>query len=238
MAILWRILGIGTLLTALVAGGLFVCDTFVQANAEQEIPIETLPVETRDIEEIITCLGEVEPAVATEIKSEVTGRVSRVLVESGIEVQRGDPLVELDQNELLVEIEEAEHHIEASQLRLAKVKLDLDSKEELKTKGFLPAREFADAEIDYKLAENELKIQRARVQALKERLTKTTIRAPQASCFNEYRQRRHGDQRGDLVFRRHDPDGGGAAQPAAGRYRCERGGCRQTARGHGGDAGV
>ncbi|MDG2122696.1 MAG: efflux RND transporter periplasmic adaptor subunit [Verrucomicrobiales bacterium] len=161
----------------LAAGGVFY-KTLIVGSTEPPPPIETRAVVTVDIDESITCLGAVEPELFSDIKSEVSGRIEVVHVVSGSEVTKGDPLVELDRSELESEVKELEFAIESSRLKMEKVKLDFDSKRELAAKEFVSLRELADAEIDFKLSENDLNIQKAKLETLNEKLAKTVIRAP------------------------------------------------------------
>lgn len=173
-----RLLAILSLLALFGGGGYAFYRTLVVGSTEPPPPIQTVVVKMADIEESIVCLGEVEPELFTDVKSEVSGRIEAVHVVSGVEVSKGDVLVELDRSELESEIKEAELGIEASRLKMEKVRLDYESKEELARKDFVSQRELRDAEIDFNLAKNDLEIQNAKLNTLREKLAKTVIRAP------------------------------------------------------------
>ncbi len=141
-------------------------------------PVETVAAAVGNIEQTVTCLGEVQPARFTDIKSEVSARVLQVNVKSGVSVQKGDVLVELDRSELESQRKESQHMIEASRLRMERVKLDRDSKIELGEKGYVHQREVKEAQIEYDLALNSLSIEEAKQELLDRKLEKTTILAP------------------------------------------------------------
>lgn len=162
----------------LVGGAYFLRHTFISSSMEETAPLETRAIKQGDITQMITCVGEIEPVQFTDVKSEISGRVVKVAVDSGYKVKKGDVMLELDRKELDSQHEEAEHTIETANLRLRKAQLVYDSKKALRGKNFIPEMEFQEAEIELGLAQNDLKIQQARLRTLEEKLAKTTIMAP------------------------------------------------------------
>lgn len=173
-----RIIGIIFALALLLGGGYAVFYFFVASSAPKETPVHTVEVTTRDIMQVVRCVGEVEPALFTDLKAEVSGRIEKIHILEGDTVKKGDLLLELDRRELETQLQEAGFQIEAARLRSEKVKLDFESKRDLRQKGFVSEREFADAEIDFRLSENDLEIQRSQLKLLEEKLAKTKIAAP------------------------------------------------------------
>ena len=165
-------------LTLLLGGGYALYQSFISTSTTEETPIHTVQVKTADIRQIVHCVGEVEPALYTDLKAEVSGRIEKIHAEEGAKVKKGDILIELDRRELEAQIEEAEFQIEAARLRMEKVSLDYESKKDLRKKEFVSEREYLDAEIDLKLSKNDLEINRSQLQLLEEKLTKTKVLAP------------------------------------------------------------
>lgn len=150
---------------------------FVSQSSELA-PIETVQLEERNIQRFFRTSGRVAPAVLTEVKSEVSGRVAQVLVRAGDTVNRDDVLLKLDQSELESELREAERMIESARLRAERAKLDVERKRKLHAEKLVPDQQFDEAEIDAALAENELAVARARADTIQQKLAKTTIYAP------------------------------------------------------------
>lgn len=165
-------------LLLLGGGGYFLGKTFVSSGKTKKAPIQTIEVVKQNIAQTVSFVGEVEPSLFTDLKSEVSGRIDKVHVVPGDRVKKDAILLELDQSELLTQIEEASLDIEGSRLALEKSGLDYNSKKDLHGKGFVSEREFKDAEIDQSLAENALAIKKSRFQLLQDKLEKTTLRAP------------------------------------------------------------
>ena len=112
------------------------------------------------------------------MKSEISGRITRILVEEGDSVQRGEVLVELDRISLQTRVREAERSFEADRLRLERSKRNYERLKELHTKKFVGEKEFLDAKTDFKLSELNLEIAQARLEDAEEDLSKTVITAP------------------------------------------------------------
>jgi RND family efflux transporter MFP subunit len=170
---------IGCLVLALAVAALIaIADRHSSESGQKQNAIETAPVEYREIEQIVRASGEVAAAQASEIKSEISGRVAKLNVKAGDQVKAAQVLIELDDLELKSEQQEATFRIDASAIRQAKAQMDFDRKAELRSKQFVMDKELEDAKTELSLATNALDIDRARLQTIKERLVKSVIRAP------------------------------------------------------------
>jgi RND family efflux transporter MFP subunit len=89
-------------------------------------------------------------------------------------------LVTLDKSELLSREQEALRSVESARLRVDRSRRDLARQKDLYQKGFASEKVLQDAQTDADLAENDLEIQQAKLQTLREELAKTTVRAPHA----------------------------------------------------------
>lgn len=140
--------------------------------------LESVAVERGDVVRKVMFVGTVQPVRLTEVKSEVSGRITKVLVEDGEKVGKGQLLLELDQTEIQSEIESLTREMLSNQLRLEQAVRDEKRVADLHAKDFATDKEREDAMTTLKLAENELRIQEARLATLEERLGKTRIKAP------------------------------------------------------------
>lgn len=164
---------------AVVAGGWFGVKWLgKRAALAQQKPVQTAAAEARDIQEAVEIVGEVGSAMEIEIKSEVSARITKVHVASGDMVKQKQVLVTLDRSELDSQREELVVAIESARLRVEKAKLDLDRLNPLFKSGLVTDKDFKDGQITLSLADNELKLQRAKLQTLDQQLVKTTIYAP------------------------------------------------------------
>lgn len=134
--------------------------------------------ERRDLRQTAVINGTITPVLSTEIRSEVSGRIARVLVEAGAEVTLGQPLIELDQSTLRVQLDDARLGVAGARLRTERAELEFNRLRSLAAKALVTEKERKEAEIAFRLAENETASQEARVRLLENSLAKGVITAP------------------------------------------------------------
>ncbi len=141
-------------------------------------PLKFTQPARRDIRQYFRANGNIVPAVSTEIRSEVTGILAKIPVQPGDLVKAGQPLVELDQSEVKLKIAEMRLRIESARLRLEKTEGLYERRARLSAKSFINEKELADAEIDARIARNELAAEEARLKTEEVQLAKASILAP------------------------------------------------------------
>lgn len=169
------------ILIALLTGGFFAARQIWRESREADQEWSTTAVSQRQtIEEAIEAGGFVNPVHSTDVRSEISGRITRILVEPGDKVERGQILIELDRVTLESELSEAERNHEAEALRLQRAQRDYARLKQLRSGDFVQEKEFLDAETDMKLAEIQLTVREAQLDKARENLSRTIIRAPQS----------------------------------------------------------
>ena len=167
------------ILLALVgSAGYFAYRKFEEAQPEKGPRLRTDTAERRDLESVVTATGEVMPLLSSIVKSEISGRIERILVEEGDEVVRGQKLLELDPTSLQTQVNEAERSLEAEQLRLDKSKRNYERLKELYAKEFVGEQDYLDAQTEFDLAKLNLEIAQSRLEDAEEDLSKTVLVAP------------------------------------------------------------
>lgn len=134
--------------------------------------------EPRDLRQTLTLNGTITPVLSTDIKSEVNGRIAAVHVNAGDAVTAGQLLVELDAGSLRAQIDSARLGIASAKLRVTRARQEFERMSALGKREFVNAKELENAEIDYKLANNDLEIQGAQLRVLEDNLKKISILAP------------------------------------------------------------
>src|SRR5580704_5835802 len=127
---------------------------------DREVPriTPTAKAEIKDVEEDVFATGEVSPVDETEIRSEVSAQVMQVQVKPGQRVEKDQQLVQLDRRELESQVNEDQYQIAADELRANQANMELDRDRELIAKGFIPQKEYDDADIAMMLAKNDLEV--------------------------------------------------------------------------------
>ncbi|MBC8012194.1 MAG: efflux RND transporter periplasmic adaptor subunit [Burkholderiales bacterium] len=152
-----------------------------RAAADQEKVVYTYAKpERRDLKQTVVINGTIAPVLSTEIRSEVSGRIAKVLVEAGAEVTLGQPLIELDQSTLQVQLDDARLGVAGARLRTERAELEYKRLQSLADRALVTEKERKEAEIAFRLAENDTASQQARVRLLENSLGKGVISAPYA----------------------------------------------------------
>ena len=89
----------------------------------------------------------------------------------------------MDQQDLLTQIQEIERNIEAAKLKAQRARRDHERLLDLQTRGVVTTKDLEDSRITYSLSENDAAIAEARAANLRDKLTKTVIRAPHAGTL-------------------------------------------------------
>ncbi len=167
------------ILALLGAGGYFLKDRLplpAEENPEGRLPFAT--VMRRDIVKSVDVSGYVEPLIATEVKSEVSGKIFKIYVDNGVTVKKGDKLVELDKTLAQADFDEAERNLTIQESVLEKNRRDFERLQKLFADGFATERDMLDAKTAMEQSQISVEVQRARISKQRENLDKTTILAP------------------------------------------------------------
>ena len=124
----------------LLIGGLFFQYRRGQAAKEAQKPdpakaaaaniqvVSVVPVTTRDVLKTITVTGSLRALQNIDLSSKASGRVARVAVQEGEQVQRGQLLVALEDNDLQSQVEGAQAALRTSQVRLQQQQVGLPAR--------------------------------------------------------------------------------------------------------------
>ncbi|MBI5215939.1 MAG: efflux RND transporter periplasmic adaptor subunit [Ignavibacteriae bacterium] len=158
---------------ALVAWKYFISDSSNEiANASdsrnnkpaQQISVEFVVVQPESFSERVQTVGTILSNEEVEIRSEISGKIEKILFTEGTKVNKGDVLIKINDDELQARLLSAQ-----SRLKLAEQQQE--RQHQLFEKNLLSQQEF-DGTI------NELNVVKAEVQLVKAQLDKTEIFAP------------------------------------------------------------
>jgi macrolide-specific efflux system membrane fusion protein len=176
---LWIGLGLALLL---VGGGGWAYWSYHQAQEQAQasmVPEDLITsAERRDVRNQLLLTGEISPAFSVEIKSEISGKIEQIHVQTGQQVRRGDLLVTIDDKDLLTERSGALTDIAGAQLEVEKRKGNWERAAALFAEKLISKEVFANLEADYRIAQNNLTRAEARLQTVDDRLSKTRLLAP------------------------------------------------------------
>jgi membrane fusion protein (multidrug efflux system) len=133
-------------------------------GAKQATPVEAVILKTSKLDNKLLLTGSVLPNESLEIKSETSGKISRINFEEGKRVKRGELLIEINDDELYAQLEKQKHN----------KKLNEDN--EFRQRKLLEKDAISQEEYDNAL--NRLNTTNADIKLLEAQIAKTKIYAP------------------------------------------------------------
>ena len=130
----------------------------------------TVLAKRMDIAPVLPLSGEVAPAFQVDVKPEIGGKIKKIHVIAGQNVRKGEPLVTIDDTDLLNERASAEAEIAGARLRVEKILGNFSRAKQLFAQKLLSREEYVNLEADYQIAENELAKSLFRRQTVDDRL--------------------------------------------------------------------
>ena len=182
-------------LIAVLVGAIVVVNIRNQSKKPVKVKVEAL--DKRDLTEIISASGKIQPQVSVDISADISGKIMEVAVRESDVVRKGDLLLRLDATQYrealrsseaqyqstLASLSEAEARLEQQQLEFARMESMYESKD-------ISDRDYISARTSLKLAEAQLISAQRRVdqnaallEQQRDRLDKTEIRAPMSGVI-------------------------------------------------------
>ena len=135
------------------------------------IPVVVKPVIRGEITSYVEASGTIFPARESKIGSKISGKIEKIYVDEGDMVQKGQPLVKLDQTDLIITQKQAEGNLrtaearaEQARLNLEKIKMEWIRLSKLYQKGVISQQQYDDINMNYRIAQTQLKLVNGEVQ--------------------------------------------------------------------------
>lgn len=149
-------------------------------------------VELRDITQVVKATGEVDAREKVNISSHLIGKIEKLYVEEGQDVESGQPFLELEKEAFIAarddwasRLEVAKNDVEQARVSLADARLKAERARRLQAEGILTAEQLETAELaltsaELRLARARETVRQAEANLVKARddLAKTTLYAP------------------------------------------------------------
>ncbi len=149
-------------------------------EVEQAAPIGKVAVERRDIIVDAQATGTVEPIEVVEVKSQASGLVLQMPVETGSNVQPGDLIVQIDTRDLKNQLDQAQADLRSSEASLEVAKAQKERSDELYRSRIITAQENEQANLSYTQAQANVIRVRTSVSIAQQRLDEARVTAPVA----------------------------------------------------------
>lgn len=142
------------------------------------VPVEVAPVIEQEVTTSVTLIGTGEAWLETIIASEEAGLVSRMMVEEGDVVKKGQPVCEQVSTQLALRIESARADLAEAQVLQAQAESDLDRQKRLFAINSISEKAYEDAKFRAEGARSRVQSLKASLSALEAQLRSRKIRAP------------------------------------------------------------
>jgi len=130
------------------------------------------------IERIVLATGTIEPDYEVEVRPRVSGIVERIFVERGEAVERGQPLIRLDDDLIALQVREVRAKHEAAQAEYEQAEREFRRFGRLYEEGALPETRYEQARARTQVTKAVLDQASARLRFLQRELSHATIEAP------------------------------------------------------------
>jgi HlyD family secretion protein len=148
----------------IAVGGAFTVARLLGDDGSSEL--RTVEVKRDTIVRKALAVGNIEPDIEIEVKSQVSGVVGRLMVEEGDYVEAGQPLLEVKPNPTPIELADAKRQVQLRDIDLENLKRDVERKRELRDREFITQEELETAERNYEQSRVQVQMARERVALL------------------------------------------------------------------------
>lgn len=144
-------------------------------------------IESSDAPGTLVSTGEFVSPVRSEVAAKVIGRVSRVYVDEGARVTRGQPLLSLETDYLRLNLQAAEAQTAQARAALDEAQRDLARKQELIAKASIPQVTFDRSKATYEQTRAAHAGAAAQASLLRQQIADSTLRSPITGIVAEKR---------------------------------------------------
>lgn len=144
---------------------------------------QALPVERRDIVVSARASGTIQPDTTVEVKSQASGEVLQVLVQTGQVVRAGELMVSIDPRIPKNNVDQAQSSLEVAQARLLNATSQKERSDALYKSQSITQTEYDQAILDFATARAGVVSARVNLQNAQITLDQTEVRAPSAGTI-------------------------------------------------------
>jgi len=156
-----------------------------KSSGPRSVVVDAKSCDVRTVNETIEMAGSLRANERTVVTTEIAGKVEKILFEEGTVLETNinggtsaPVLVELDDDLLQVELQNARARLEAARADLKQARDDYQREQKLKESGATTEAKFTRAKLKLERMKATLEEAKAQIERARERLTKTRIRAP------------------------------------------------------------
>jgi HlyD family secretion protein len=147
-------------------------------HKQQAPTVQTATVARRDVIIDAQANGVIEPIAIIEVKSKASGVITRMPVETGTRLNRGDLIVQIDTRDVQNKYDQAKASLDAAEAKLAVTESDKKRNEEMFKQRVITPQEYEQIAVNYETAKSNVVSARANLDIAKQALEDATVKAP------------------------------------------------------------
>lgn len=168
-----------------VIAGVTGCSERGESREAMAAPGNVARAERQDLEIRAEAAGQIEPIRMVEVKSKVSGELTRITVETGDEVRQGELLATVDPRDVRNALAQMEADLELARARVETTSTQRRRAEELAKAGVVSTQDLENARLEETNANAQLVKARTNLELAQEKMGDVTIRAPIAGTVIE-----------------------------------------------------
>jgi RND family efflux transporter MFP subunit len=148
-----------------------------EVKEEKGVAVEVVRAVKGDIASYIQTTGTVYPKQEAFLSPKIGGKIEKIFVDEGYRVDKGQPLVRLEQTKLIMTKNEAEANLNSVKSELKKAELSLENlsrtmkrNEELYKQGIIDEQKYDNTKTDFLNAEAQFQLSSSRLEQAKAQL--------------------------------------------------------------------
>ena len=149
---------------------LIIIAVVVSSGKEKLVTVQTEKVSKRDITQVVSGTGEIQPVTKVDISAEVSGEIVQLPITEGQTVKKGDLLVKIKAdiyNERVSQqqagVNYSRSQVEVAENNVKKTEMELQRIQMLHDNGLVPQADLDNAKIAYEVALSQLKSSKSNV---------------------------------------------------------------------------
>ena len=151
---------------------------WTRSGTDAGVTYRTVKVEKGDLEAVVSATGALSAVTTVEVGTQVSGLISKIMVDFNDTVKKGEVIAQLDTTLLQSSVQDAEASYERTQAELHQAERDFTRFQSLHEQGIAADADFNNAQYQLEVAKASMKSAEASLDRARRNLSFATIMAP------------------------------------------------------------
>jgi len=149
-----------------------------EQTQEEQIPVEVIPVERGTIQRTLNLYGDVQAKQQVRVFSKISDRITRLQVDMGDRVQKGDLLAVVENSTLRSRVDQMEANLEQAQSQLENLKREYQRLQELYAEDAVSQQQFDQTRTQLESTRAQVRSLEASLRQVRTQLDESYLRSP------------------------------------------------------------